>query len=151
MLKAPVNIETVMEEWRIDSRIDSTEPAKELLKIPSLHSKYLDVYTHHNLLAKKAIINYNKAKLTKTQWLHGDLNNKEDLEFHKLEPNPKKIMRSDIPLHTDADDDLNNLLLKKIIHEEICNYCQSVLKELHSRTFQLRSYIDYIKFTNGAG
>jgi len=147
----PTTINELMLEWSKDSKVDSTEPGKELLKIPTLHSKYLNLYTHHNLLVKKATINYNKAKLTKTQCLHGDLNNKDDLEHHKLEPNPKKIMRTDIPMYTDADDDLNTLLLKKAIHQEICDYCSSVLKELHSRTFQLRSYIDYIKFTQGAG
>jgi hypothetical protein len=151
MLKPPTNIQALMIEWSEDSRVDSTEPGLELLKIPTLHSKYLNILTHHNLLSKKASVAYNKAKLLKSQYYHGDLNNKEDLEKHNLEPNPKKIMRTDIGMYIDADDDMNTLLLKKAANQEIVDYCTSVLKELHSRTFQIRSYIDYVKFTNGAG
>jgi len=37
----------------------------------------------------------------------------------------------------------------KIIHEEVVEICQSILKELNSRTFQLRDFIQWERFIQG--
>jgi hypothetical protein len=148
-MKPPVNIDALVEEWKKDAVIDETEPHRELIKIPILHSKYLHIMTHHNLMVKKIMNDYNKMKLFKIQYFSGDMNNPEDLKEYNLEPILKKILKPDISMHIDADTDLNKILMKKVIHQEIADFCSSVLKELHSRTFQLRSFIDYEKFLKG--
>jgi hypothetical protein len=40
-------------------------------------------------------------------------------------------------------------LANKILHEEIVDVCQSILKELHSRTFQLKEFITWERFIQG--
>ena len=148
-MKPPVNIDDLMEEWSKDSKIDETEPGRELAKIPSLHAKYLRIMTHHNLLAKKFMADFNKAKKTKWEYYSGDLNNPEDLEVLGLEPWLKKTLRQDIPMYIDSDPLLNNILIKKTVHQEVVDFCGSVLKELNNRTWQLKSFIDWEKFTSG--
>lgn len=148
-MKPPVNIDALMEEWSKDSPIDETEPGRELLKVPSLHSKYLRILTHHNLIAKKIMGDYHRLRKIKWEYYNGDLNNPEDLQKYNLEPNPKKILRADINTYLDSDSELNDILLKKLLHEEIVNFCGSVLKEINNRTWQLRTYIDWEKFTSG--
>jgi hypothetical protein len=49
----------------------------------------------------------------------------------------------------DSDKELNAILLKKVLHEEIVDFCKSVLKELNNRTFQVRSIIEWEKYTGG--
>lgn len=144
-----MNIDDLMEEWSKDSKIDETEPGRELAKIPSLHAKYLRIMTHHNLLAKKFMADFNKAKKTKWEYYSGDLNNPEDLEVLGLEPWLKKTLRQDIPMYIDSDPLLNNILIKKTVHQEVVDFCGSVLKELNNRTWQLKSFIDWEKFTSG--
>lgn len=148
-MKPPVNIDELMEMWSKDSSIDETEPAREMIKTPNLHAKYLRIMTHHNLIVKKLMSDYNKRKKIKWEYYSGDLNNPEDLEAYKLEPMVKKVLRADIPMYLDSDKDLNDILLKKIIHEEIVEFCKTVLKELNNRTWQLKSVIDWEKFTSG--
>jgi hypothetical protein len=148
-MKPPVNIDDLMEEWSKDSKIDETEPGRELAKIPSLHAKYLRIMTHHNLLAKKFMADFNKAKKVKWEYYSGDLNNPEDLEVLGLEPWVKKTLRQDIPMYIDSDPLLNNILIKKTVHQEVVDFCGSVLKELNNRTWQLKSFIDWEKFTSG--
>jgi hypothetical protein len=149
-MKAPVNnIDDLMREWSGDSKIDQTEPGNELLRISSLHSKYLNIMTHHNIAVKKLMIDYNKSKKLKFEYYNGDLNNPEDLEKYNLQPMVKRILRSDIQIHLDSDPDLNSILIKKVLNQEIVDFCTSVLKELNSRTYQIRGYIDYVKFTSG--
>lgn len=148
-MKPPVNIDDLMEMWSQDAKMDETEPGRELARIPNLHSKYLRIYTHHNLIAKKIHTDYMKMKRVKWEYYNGDLNNPEDLETHNLEPWSKKILRQDIPTYIDSDNDLNTLLLKKIMHQEIVDFCERVLKELNNRTFQLKSFIDWERYTRG--
>jgi len=148
-MKPPVNIDELMEEWSKDSQIDQTEPGRELIKTSSLHSKYLRILTHHNLVCKKLMGDYQKLKKLKWEYYSGDLNNPEDLEQYKFPPMVKKVLRQDIPMYIDSDTELNNILLKKTVHEEIVNFCGSVLKELNNRTWQLKSFIDWEKFTSG--
>lgn len=148
-MKLPVSIDFVMEEWSKDSVIDETEPGRELIKISKLHSKYLMIMSHHNLLVKKYTIEYNRLKKLRWEYYSGDLNNPEDLEVLGLEPWLKKTLRQDIPMYIDSDQLLNNTLLKRTVHQEIVDVCQSILKELQNRTWQLKSFIDWEKFNSG--
>ena len=148
-MKLPVSIDFVMEEWSKDSVIDETEPGRELIKISKLHSKYLMIMSHHNLLVKKYTIEYNRLKKLRWEYYSGDLNNPEDLEVLGLEPWLKKTLRQDIPMYIDSDQLLNNTLLKRTVHQEIVDVCQSILKELQNRTWQLKSFIDWEKLNCG--
>lgn len=148
-MKPPVSIDTLMEEWSKDAVINELEPGKELLNIPKLHSKYLTILTHHRLVVKKLMGDYQRIKKLKWEYYSGDLNNPEDLEKYGFEPLMKKILRQDIPTYLDSDTDLNNILLKKVVHEEITEACTAILKELNSRTWQIKSFIDYEKFIGG--
>ena len=53
------SIETILKLWEKDSIIDSLEPGKELLRIPILHSKYLNLLIEFNLKCKNKSIAWN--------------------------------------------------------------------------------------------
>lgn len=148
-MKPPVNIELLMEEWVKDAEYDETEPQKAVANIPKLHAKYLRIMTHHNLISKKLTSEYNSRRKIKWEYYSGDLNNPEDLERYGLEPMMKKVLRADLQHYLDSDTELNNILLKKVMHEEIVDFCKNVLKELNNRTWQLKSYMDWEKFIGG--
>jgi len=73
----------------------------------------------------------------------------EELEERKWEPF-RYTLKSDINLYLEADNDLIKLLEKKIYHKEIVSVLESILSELKSRTYQLRDFIAYERFINGA-
>ena len=148
-MKPPVTIDALTEEWIKDAGWDETDPHKAVANIPKLHSKYLRITTHHNLIVKKLQAEYNTRRKIKWDYYNGDLNNPEDLERYGLEPMTKKVMRADLQHWLDSDTELNNIMLKKVMHEEIVDFCKSVLKELNNRTFQLKSYMDWERFIGG--
>jgi hypothetical protein len=39
--------------------------------------------------------------------------------------------------------------MKKTVHQEVVDFCGSVLKELNNRTWQMKSLIDWERFTSG--
>ncbi len=148
-MKTPVNIDALAEEWAKDSIMDLTEPSKELSRIPVLHAKYLRVLSHHKLMTEKHALDYQKMKKIKWEYYSGDLNNPDDLKEYNLQPILKKILRQDIPLYLDSDDDLNRILAKKILNKEIVDFCDRILRELHNRTFQLGNIVKWEQFIHG--
>lgn len=148
-MKPPVKIDELMDEWSKDAPIDETEPGRETAKIANLHAKYLRIMAHHRLIIRKLQSDYNNLKSVKWEYYKGDLNNPEDLEKYGWQPMAKTILRQDIPMHLDSDKELNNILLKKVIHEEIVDFCTMVLKEINNRTFQLGNIIKWETFTGG--
>jgi hypothetical protein len=133
--------------WAKDSVIDRTEPGKELINIPQLHSKYLTILSKHRLLAKEADFKYNKIKKIKWEYYTGKLDDGQ-LKHYGWEPFPF-VLKSEINTYFDSDEDLNKALANKIVYEEVVEICQSILKELNSRTFQLRDFIQWERFIQG--
>lgn len=148
-MKPPVDITLLMEEWNKDCSIDITEPSRELAKVPQLHSKYLRILTHHNLVVKKLTKDYEELKAVKLRYYSGDLNNEEDLQKYNLEPFPKKVYKFDMSTYINGDSDLNNIKLKIDLHQEIVNFCSSTLKEISNRTYQLNNIVKWETFIGG--
>ena len=141
------SIEKVLESWEKDSVVDITEPSRELVKIPLLHSKYLNVLTRSKLASKKAQFDYLQLKKKKWEYYTGKLS-QDELKQFGWEPFPFTL-KSDINLYLESDADLIKLLQKKIIHDEIVSVVEAIMTELKSRTFQLRDVIGWEKFING--
>ena len=72
----------------------------------------------------------------------------ESLKQYGWEPFPY-VLKSEINTYFDSDEDLNRLVATKMLHDEIVDVCQSILKELNSRTFQLRDFIAWERFIQG--
>lgn len=140
-------IDELLEMWRQDADIDRTEPGKALLDIPKLHSKYLNILSRHRLLVKEAEFKYNKMKKVKWEYYTGKMDD-DTLKHYGWEPFPF-ILKSDITTYLDSDEDLNKFLANKAMHEEIVDVCNAILKELNSRTFQLRDFIAWERFIQG--
>ena len=140
-------LEELLEMWRKDCDVDRTEPDKELLNIPKHHSKYLNILSRHRLLSKESEFKYNKMKKVKWEYYNGKLDD-DELKARGWEPFPF-VLKSEINTYLDSDEDLNKYLANKIMHDEIVEVCTTILKELNSRTYQLRDYISWQKFIQG--
>ena len=141
-------LEAIMEQWEKDSDVDITEPGKEILRIPLLHNKYNKYLSLHNLSAKRAGLEFDKIKKLKWMYYTGKL---DQDELDKLGWEPFRFtLKSDISVYLDGDDELTKLKRKKAYHEEAAKFCEYVMKELQARTYQLRAYMDWEKFIQGA-
>jgi hypothetical protein len=140
-------LDELLNMWAADSVIDRTEPGKALINIPQLHSKYLNILSRHRLLAKEADFKYSRMKKIKWEYYTGKLDD-DQLQQHGWEPFPF-VLKSEITTYFESDEDLNRLTAQKMLHEEIVEVCQSILKELNSRTFQLRDFIAWERFIQG--
>jgi hypothetical protein len=140
-------LEDLLEMWRKDSIIDRTEPGKELINIPQLHSKYLNILSKHRMLSKEAEFKYNKMKKLKWEYYTGKLDD-DQLKKYGWEPFPF-VLKSEITTYLESDDDINKYIVSKVIHDEIVEVCLSIMKELNGRTWQLRDLIQWERFIQG--
>jgi hypothetical protein len=140
-------LEELLAMWAKDAEIDRTEPGKALLDIPKLHSKYLNILSSHRLAIRDAEFKYNRMKKIKWEYYTGK-SDKDTLEKYGWEPFPFTL-KSDITTYLEADEDLNKYLAQKRMHEEIVEVCQSIMKELNNRAWELKSFIDWEKFIQG--
>jgi hypothetical protein len=141
------NLEQILKSWETDAVIDQTEPSKELIKIPKLHSKYLNVLVKHKMASKKAHYDYLRMRKIKWEYYTGKMS-KEELEEHGWEPF-QFTLKSDINTYLESDNDLIKLLQKKVYHDEVVGVIESIMKELNSRTYQLKDFISWEKFIGG--
>jgi hypothetical protein len=66
----------------------------------------------------------------------------EELAKYGLAPF-KFVLKGEVREYIDSDQEVLTIQAKKAAHDEVVNLCNSILKELSARTWQLRSYIDW--------
>jgi len=142
-------LENVMKSWDEDSIINPTEPGKELLKIPVLHNKYVKLLIKNKLSVKNINFEYSKLRRVKEEYYNGSLS-QEELNQYGWEPFLLSVRtKNGVDKYIDSDEELIKLLKRKMMIEETVFLCESIIKELNSRTFQLRDYISWEKFIGG--
>ena len=145
-----MNITEITELWKADSQIDRTELGDESLKIPKLHSKYYNLFIQERLLLKKLEGDYKQLYRVKFEYFNGILS-EEELEEYNLEPFALKVLKSDLPIYIESDKDLQTLQAKIAVQKEKIDFLESIIKSLTNRGFQIKSAIDWAKFTHGVG
>lgn len=140
-------VDSLLEEWNKDAKMDRLEPSKELQKVGSFHSKYLSILSAHRRAFKETNRTFAKLKRLKYEYYSGRLD-QETLKKYNWSPFPYTL-KADINIYMDSDPDVLNAKRVIEVHEEIVEICESVLKELNGRTFQLRDIIQWERFISG--
>jgi hypothetical protein len=142
-------LEQILKQWDTDSVIDSTEPGKELLKIPKLHNNYLKVLVKHRLAIKRVNFEYARLRRVKEEYYSGTIS-EEELTENGWEPFLLNVKtKQGVDKYLESDEQLIKLLEKKIYHDEAISVCESILQEVKNRTWEIRSYIDWERFIGG--
>jgi Recombination, repair and ssDNA binding protein UvsY len=145
----PLPINEIVDMWEKDAVVDQTDPGKEILRIPMLHSKYVKQHAAHSLAVKSCSIEHSKMKKIKWEYYTGKLNDdSEMLKKYNLEPF-RFVLKNDITTYLESDEDLARINAKKALHEQAVEVLNFIIKELNARTYQLRSFIDWEKFIQG--
>lgn len=144
-----MNIDEISELWKKDSIIDRTELGDEALKIPSLHQKYYNIYINEKLILRKQEANLKQLKLEKYEFLSQGPNEETQAKGWKL-PAKGSILKTDIPMYMEADEDLINMSLKIGYQQEKIEFLESIIKTLNNRGYNIKSAIDWIRFTSGS-
>jgi hypothetical protein len=143
-----MNLEELKNSITKDSQIDSTELGNESLKIPQIHSKYLNMLTELRLLLSKLQHDFAILRLRKWKMYTGKAS-QEELESWGEEPFDLDILKTDVDKFMDADKSLIDLKLKISLNETKIKMLEEFLKSVNNRNFMIRSAIDWQKMMNG--
>ena len=129
-----------------DFTLDDTELDLESIKIPLLHNKYLQHFNKFSLLLKNAELEYKLITREKWEYYTG----KADQSVYKEKPFDLKILKSDVHIYMDSDEDLQRADQKTAYLNQVVKYLEQVLRSINNRTFLIKNAIEWKKFTSGA-
>jgi len=143
-----MDIESLREMVKQDIKIDETDLNSESLKTPQIHNKYLVLYENSKLELEK--IQFQEKVLKRDKWLYytGKMGD-DDLKRHGWEPFEHNILKTDIPMFLDSDTDIQKIRAKYSLQESIVSYLEEVIKIITGRQWNIKSAIEWIKFTQG--
>jgi hypothetical protein len=144
-----MKLEEIYTEWDIDSSIDTTDLGNESIKIPKLHNKYYKLYTGEKLLLRKYEAEMKSLKLSKYEfYTQGPSAETKELGWEM--PARGMILKQEMPMYMEGDKEIIGLSLKIGLQQEKVELLESIIKSLVNRGFQIKSAIDWHKFTMGA-
>ena len=143
-----MKLEYYQQMWTKDAPINQSDLAVESSTVPQLHSKWLNHYTDEKLLLRRVLANYKKLYKIKWEYFTGKLS-EEELKEHKWEQIDHKILKADIQIYLDADDQLTVLADKLEFQKAKVEYIEKVLNAINGRQWNIKGAIDWSKFTHG--
>lgn len=145
-----MKLSDIQTEWKNDSKINQLELGDEAVKTPNLHAKYLTVLSNIKLQLRKAESDYNNMRRLKYRYYRGELS-QSDLEKLNLEQYMgNKPLKNEMDEFLTCDVDLNMLTDKIEYYKTVVFTLEQILRSINSRTWDIKSAIEWNKFTNGA-
>ena len=143
-----MTLDQLIEEWRQDSPIDTTELGVASMKVPELHAKYLKLYFEERRKLKSIEFQSKELSLKKYEYYNGKLS-QEELDELNWEPFMKRLMKNEIDMYLESDKDIIQSSIKIVNQKEKLAFLEEVIKNINQRNFQIKNAIDWKKFTNG--
>ena len=144
-----MSIDEILEQWQQDTKIDRTELGDEALNIPKLHHKYFQILVKEKMILRKQESEMKQLKLDKYEFLTQGPNEETKDKGWKLPPRGM-ILKGDIPMYLEGDQDIINLSLKIGYQQEKLELLDSIIRSVMNRGFLIKSAIDWQKFTMGS-
>lgn len=145
-----MKLSDIQTEWSKDSKVNELELGSEAIKVPILHSKYLSYLSNVKLSLRKAESDYYKLRRVKYRYYRGELTRTEleSLGWDQYQGN--KPLKNEMDEFLQCDDELNTLTDKVEYYKTVVFTLEQILRSINSRTWDIKSSIEWQKFTNGA-
>ena len=140
-------LEKILDEWDADAKWDPSDPGTAMARIPIIHSKYLRYLRRHKATIRILEQQLVKERHLKTEYYSGRLDH-EQLKKYGLSPF-KFVIKQEVKEYVESDDKVLEISLKKSAHEQVVELCESIMKELNNRTWQISGFMKWQQFLRG--
>ncbi len=143
-----MNIESIVKEWDKDCKIDETELGRESTKIPVVHNKYIKIFMGERIAMYKLRAESKRVRKTLIEYYMGEL---DDDELSDLGRDQffKRLLKNEVDAYIESDELMIETNLKLGLQEEKISYLEAIIRNINNRGFQIKSAIDWAKFTTG--
>ena len=149
MKECEMKIDEILNLWKEDCIIDKTEIGDEAIKIAKLHHKYFQILVNEKFTLKSYEAEMKKLKLEKYEFFTQGPNEDTQKKGWKL-PAKGIILKTDIPMYMDADDDIIRVSLRIGAQQEKIELLESIIKTIMNRGYNLKVVLEWQKFINGS-
>ena len=128
-----------------DLEVDDETLDKESYKNQELYAKYLDHKTNFELLLYKAKGDYKILFKDKWEYYGG----KADAKVYAAKPFDLKVLKTDLQMYINSDEDILAVQGKIAYYESIIKYIDGVIKSIDNRGWDIRNATEWKKFEAG--
>ena len=141
-----MNLETLQNLWKTDSKLDEDQHDNDSLAIPQLHMKYMEFHNQYSLMKKERDIEM--KRLIKEKWLY--YKGKAPSSIYKEMPFDLKLTtKEEISMFIEADEDIGKLKYKIEYIDQVIFFLDGVLRMINNRTYHIKNAIEWKKFQSG--
>jgi len=135
--------------WAEDCKIDETNLGKESARVPLLHAKYINLLSSTRLNLRKTESDYLNCRRKKYRYYRGEMSRAELEEEGWEQWQGAKPLKNEIDEFLQGDIDLILLTDKVEYYKTILYQLEQIIRSINSRTWDIKSSIEWAKFTNG--
>jgi hypothetical protein len=135
--------------WSEDCKIDETNLGKESAKVPLLHSKYINLLSSTRLNLRKSESEYYNCRRKKYRYYRGEMSRQELEEEGWSQWQGTKPLKNEIDEFLQGDQDLIILQDKIEYYKTVLNQLEQIIRSINSRTWDIKSCIEWAKLSNG--
>jgi len=141
--------EDILENWSDDTKIDESNIVLEIIKTPSLHSKYLNYYFKSKSEQHKIEKDVSKIIWYKRRYFRGEFGLDELKRFGWAQWNSLKPTATELKLLLDSDKDVAEIKFKLAEAEKMVKCVEYIMTQIKSREFSLKAILEHQKFLAG--
>lgn len=144
-----MNIEEIQQMWETDCQIDDNHLGEQATYTPKLHSKYIKELIQYKLKLTKTKSEYNMLRKTKFRYYRGEMSRDELKEFGWEQWQYNKPLKAEMDEFLSGDSDLSKIEARIEYLETGIYLLESILNQLKSRDWEIKSHIEWKKFLAG--
>ena len=144
-----MKLSELQDEWVKDAPIDETNLGREAARVPTLQAKYLTFLSKTKLQLRKAESDYLNTRRLKYKYYRGELT-REELEENGWEQfQGNKPLKNEMDEYLQCDQQLVMLQDKHEYFKTVIYTLEQIIRSINSRTWDVKSSIEWTKFSNG--
>lgn len=144
-----MKLSDIQQAWDEDSKIDELNLGREAIRVPLLHSKYLSYLSKVKLMLRKAEADYYNTRRLKYRYYRGEMSRVELEELGWEQYQGNKPLKNEMDEFLLCDKDLIELQDKIEYFKTVLYTLEQIIRSINSRSWDIKSAIEYLKFTNG--
>ena len=142
-----MNLSEIQDQVKRDFKINDLELDIESLRIPALHTKYLQLLTENSLKLKKS--SGELSVLKRNKWIYYTGKASEEVYKEKGDFPLKLKTKDEERTFIEADEDIQKKKTEVEYYETVVDYLQEIVKQIGQRNFQIKNAIEWRKFEAG--
>lgn len=142
-------LELLKEAWEVDSEIDQNNVDDEVVKLPKLHKKYLDLLTITKLRVFKLQNQFLELKGARSKYYQGSMTKDELDHYGWSQYQGKTPLKSELDRLLEADKILLHAERQLYETKAAFEYAEEIMKNLRYRGQDLKTILEWKKFMAG--